>query len=225
MLVALFSLATGAVTAEEVCIELEGGGMICYDVEFSEESFEDDESAPDSDWSGYFDGRLSPDPDEYYSIWCAVDHIEIWRSVPDTELLTLVPLAAVIDLSEGQALNIGEQMALIRHLAGQVQITGNNGNRAPDPGVKYFSLEECIARNGGLPGTGSRDDDAGADELSAFAQMCIEVPGFFNAFTEDCMEELGYDLLTRTLIRIMWTFCSSFFLAIALGGLIWRRRR
>lgn len=110
-------------------------------------------------WSGYSDGRLNPDPGEYYSLWCAFDRLEIWRAVPETQLIKMVGIGDIVALNVGAALDLGDFMTLVRNTSDTITIYGSNGNSAPEPGSKAFSLSECIARNGGLPET---DDDSPA---------------------------------------------------------------
>jgi hypothetical protein len=104
-----------------------------------------------STWPGYSDGRLNPDPAEYYSVWCAFDALEVWRSVPAPLLLAAVPIADVFRLEEGGSLELPDAMGLVRSTADTITVSGSNGNAAPSPGSKSFSLSECIARNGGVP--------------------------------------------------------------------------
>lgn len=127
---------------------------------------------PVENWEGYTDGRLNPDPGEYYSVWCAFDRVEVWRGVPEAELLKQIPLADVISLSVGGTLDLGDFMTLVRDGEDTVTIYGSNGNAAPEPGSKAFSLSECVARNGGPPeppageGDGTSDSEEGSGGYS-----------------------------------------------------------
>ncbi len=123
---------------------------------------------PAENWEGYTDGRLNPDPGEYYSVWCVFDRVEVWRGVPEAELLKQIPLADVASLSVGGTLDLGDFMTLVRHSEDTVTIYGSNGNAAPEPGSKAFSLSECVARNGGLPEPPAGDGEvaAGSEEGS-----------------------------------------------------------
>ncbi|MBI5960442.1 MAG: hypothetical protein HY866_17000 [Chloroflexi bacterium] len=106
------------------------------------------ETAP---WSGYSDARLNPAPDEYYSVWCASDTIEVWRAVPPpSAILNTIPLIEVIELSDGGSLDAGSGLTVMRN-GDAITLSGNTGNLAPAFGTKSFSLNECIARNGGAP--------------------------------------------------------------------------
>jgi hypothetical protein len=100
---------------------------------------------------GFADGRLNPDPGEYYSIWCAFDQIDVWRTVPINELVKTVPIVDVISLPVGGNIGLGDFMSLVRSSEDTVTVYGSNGNLAPEPGSKSFSLSECIERNGGPP--------------------------------------------------------------------------
>lgn len=111
---------------------------------------------PGGPWPGLSDGRLNPDPAEYYSIWCGSDHLEVWRGVPSPVLLDVIPIVDVIELAEGGVFETGAVLTVTRNSADTITIYGSNGNGAPTPGSKAFSLSECIARNGGLPETGER---------------------------------------------------------------------
>jgi hypothetical protein len=101
-------------------------------------------------WSGYSDGRLNPDMAEYYSVWCANDHIEVWGGKPTPQLIILIPIVSVLQLGDVGSFDAGAGMTV--SLTGDaITITGSNGNNAPNPGSKSFSLNECLARNGSTP--------------------------------------------------------------------------
>ena len=112
---------------------------------------DDDEPDQPPPWGGYSDGRLNPDPAEYYSIWCSDDLIHVYRAVPETDLLKQIPLVDVIALDVGGETALGDFMTLVRNTEDTITIYGSNGNLAPEAGSKAFSLSECIARNGGVP--------------------------------------------------------------------------
>ncbi|MCI0710306.1 MAG: hypothetical protein L0154_09105 [Chloroflexi bacterium] len=180
-------------------------------------------------WSGYFDGRLNPDPAEYYSIWCQYDLIEIYRSVPESELLKNIALRAVVDLSVGDVLDPGDFMTLVRNTSDVITIYGSNGNSAPDSGQKSFSLSECIARNGGLPPIPPPPDDAlpGDDDSSSSDYSLCSDPEIFEIFVESCLAELGFNDL-GILLNQLWLFCSGQLLApfgVVIGSYCIARRR
>ncbi len=95
------------------------------------------------------DGRLNPHPAEYYTIYCHHDLIDVYRG--DGRLLNRLSLATALGVSPyGGTLNMGYGMTFSRN-GNNVTISGSNGNLAPQPGSKSFSLTECIQRNGGSP--------------------------------------------------------------------------
>jgi hypothetical protein len=104
-------------------------------------------------WSGFNDGRLTPQPDEYYSLWCKHTFLEIWRGVPEGSLLQFVPiwLLDALDENGGTATipNYGLTPFTITRWGDTINIAGNYGNLQPAAGDKSFSLSECITRNDG----------------------------------------------------------------------------
>lgn len=104
-------------------------------------------------WSGGNDGRLNPDPAEYYTIYCSFDEIRVYRSTPDTALLKQIELSAATALATGGSLNVGDGMSLVRNSPDVMTVYGSNGNGAPDPGSKAFNVSACIDANGGEPST------------------------------------------------------------------------
>lgn len=169
-----------------------GSGDIMRDDSASSESG----SSPPA-WEGYSDGRLNPDPAEYYSVWCAFDRIDVYRSVPQSELLKMISLADVIELSSiGGAMDLGDFMTLVRNSEDTITIYGSNGNQAPTHGSKAFSLAECVERNGGLPEVPSppppdasetpaenEEADARQDVLDSI-EFCLESQEFFGSDPE-----------------------------------------
>jgi len=98
-------------------------------------------------------GALNPEPDEYYTLYCGNDQLEVWRSTPSALLLATVPMVSLLDLVVGSDLVLTEGMTVARvpSETDTLTVSGSNGNAAPAAGVKSFSLSECIARNGGVP--------------------------------------------------------------------------
>lgn len=94
-------------------------------------------------WPGYTDGRLNPDPAEYYSIWCRSGQIEIWRAVPAASIVKSVSVFDALALPIGGTADLGDNMALVRNSDTVATIYGSNGNNAPEPGSKSFSLDQC----------------------------------------------------------------------------------
>jgi hypothetical protein len=109
------------------------------------------ESAPPGggSWSGYSDGRLNPDMAEYYSVWCANDLIEVWGGKPAPQLIVTFALVDVLQLGDVGSLNAGS--ITLSRTGDTIVLSGNNGNNAPNPGSKWFSLNECLTRNGRTP--------------------------------------------------------------------------
>lgn len=149
---ALFLVPT--VWMQEECF----GEYECYDFDedecFGEFECYDFDDNPDQDsvWDGYTDGRLDPDPAEYYSVWCNADMIEVWRSVPSTERLQTIPILDAINIRGlGAGIDLGDTMQIVRLSETLFGIFGSNGNLAPQSGEKVFDMTTCIERNGGLP--------------------------------------------------------------------------
>lgn len=142
--------------------------------ESSEEEDDDDDGGSGPPWEGYSDGRISPDPAEYYTIYChaGTDTIYVVRVVPETETIKEIPLLDAVNLGVGLERDLGDFMTMERSSEDTITIYGSNGNLAPDGGSKSFSLNECVARNGGLPEGGNTSppaddgDDDEADEES-----------------------------------------------------------
>ncbi len=197
-----------------------------------------------SSWAGYSDGRLNPDPAEYYSVWCANDRIDVYRSIPQTGLLKIIPLADVVELSVGAAMDLGDFMTLVRNSDDGVTIYGSNGNLAPEPGSKAFSLSECIARNGGLPEppppapsdsgdsapAGNEETDA-RREVQEYIAFCLDAQEFFGNDPElfvNCLEGVAEQEGASTL-EILWAWLFQGCLAALMAStpllvLVGRRR-
>ncbi len=133
------------------------------------------EPADNSGWPG--DGRLNPDRAEYYSVYCAFDQVEVWRSVPAGTLVENISILDLLALDGCTTTNAG--LAVCRY-GDDVAISGNNGNAAPAAGSKSFKLSQCIERNGGTPAqpaistnTDSTLDDEAEAADEAFYQ-CLD---------------------------------------------------
>jgi hypothetical protein len=107
-------------------------------------------------WSGYNDGRLNPAMDEYYSVWYQHTFVEIWRAQPSSSLISMLPIWLLEGLNEHggsvRASDFGDDPGVhpltITRNGDIITVSGNNGNLAPRPGSKSFSLNDCIAHDG-----------------------------------------------------------------------------
>jgi hypothetical protein len=123
---------------------------------------------------------VNPEVGEYYTLYCANDGLEVWRSTPATELLETVPLPPIFLLPEGGELALVDSMTLERRTGDTLAVLGANGNAAPAAGEKVFTLAECIARNGGVPELPDEedppppeDDEIGCLLGCAFCPACV----------------------------------------------------
>lgn len=96
-------------------------------------------------------GRLDPEPDEYYTLYCLNDTLEIYRSVPERELLVVVPFNVVVQQARGSTISVGSDISITRHDDFAYTVSGSNGNRAPEPGEKNFGMNNCFLLNMGMP--------------------------------------------------------------------------
>jgi hypothetical protein len=201
----------------------------------------DSSDSPAEFWPGFTDGRLNPDVGEYYSVWCNWDRIDVYRTVPQTELLKMIPLADVLGLGVGGTMDLGDFMVLARQSEDGVTIYGSNGNHAPEPGQKSFSLAECIERNGGAPeaspqSTGEDTSQPPAGESGDEGPDVDEtVADCFSLYSDD--PELLTDCLAFATgqegasgLQILWVWIFQgclglpIGLAVGLAGWRWRRR-
>ena len=93
------------------------------------------------------DDRLNPVQDEYYTIYCHFDQIEVWRGVGGSVQLAAIPISRVM-MSVQPFDSSGLRVSRSDNV---VTISGANGNGPHHPGSKSFTLIECIERNGGAP--------------------------------------------------------------------------
>jgi hypothetical protein len=87
---------------------------------------------------------------EYYSVWCSNDVVEVWGGKPTPQLINTIPIVDILQLGDVGSFDAGAGM-MVSRTGDAIVISGSNGNNAPNPGSKYFSLNECLARNGGAP--------------------------------------------------------------------------
>ena len=105
-------------------------------------------------WNGWSDGRLNPDPAEYYSIYCEHSSIKVYGKSNDPNdpeaLVERIPLEMVESLSPngGQMLwNTGFLLPFrVTRNGDTITLEGNFGYLAPQPGSKTFSLSQCQER-------------------------------------------------------------------------------
>ncbi|NDJ77621.1 MAG: hypothetical protein GYB65_15325 [Chloroflexi bacterium] len=194
-------------------------------------------------WAGYGDGRLNPNPGEYYSVWCNFDRIDVYRDVPQVGLIKMIPLGDVIALPVGSQMDLGDYMVLERGGEDAITIYGSNGNGAPESGSKSFSLADCITSNGGAPEPSPPVDTS---DLSPTEELREEDPqARVQEDIQDCQalysddQELLVDCLAYVMVQegassleILWVWvfqlCLGLPVAVVLGPLalgIVRRRR
>lgn len=120
------------------------GEAECY-----EHPDDDSDDSSESSWEGYSDTRLNPQMDEYYSVYCNRDVVEVWGfSAANPQEVSRIPIRRLIDgpfsFDDGNGLTVNR-------VEDTITISGSNGYGPNHPGSKSFSLAECIARNGGEP--------------------------------------------------------------------------
>lgn len=97
------------------------------------------------------DARLNPVADEYYTVYCQNDVLEIWRGVPSSQNLANIPLAIIAGVEDGASSSQGSYG--LARAGDTLMVSGNDGNAAPAAGTKSFSLAACYAANGRTPPT------------------------------------------------------------------------
>jgi hypothetical protein len=159
-------------------------------------------------YPGYHDGRLNPDPAEYYAVWCSSDRVEVWRTVPTPARLKNIVIRRLIDLAIGEELDLAD-MVVERSSEDVITVSGSNGNTASEPGSKTFSLNECIARNGGEPEPSPPSGPEGEPPPGPPEwEFCFDSYDFFDGDTEifiDCMNDHAETVLERC-----WVFLMAF---------------
>lgn len=96
-------------------------------------------------------GHVNPELDEYYAVHCQNDAVEVYRTVPERELLGSTPFRTFVPMAEGASFEIGPGVTLTRVDREYFTVSGSNGNRAPDPGEKTFTFTACTLTNAGIP--------------------------------------------------------------------------
>lgn len=110
-------------------------------------------------WNGWTDGRLNPDPAEYYTIYCEYSSIKVYGKSNNlaggAALIERIPLGLVADLDpNGDTLVWGASLLIpliITRNGDTITIAGNFGYLAPLGGTKTFSLSQCQQKAGGTP--------------------------------------------------------------------------
>lgn len=102
-------------------------------------------SAPQ--WSGFSDGRLSPDPAEDFSIFCGPGYVDVYTSFQGQgSLLARISQFDLRVLNIGQNRQVqtaGSPLIVLRVSQTVYRFSGNNGNRAPEFGQKEVDLAPC----------------------------------------------------------------------------------
>ena len=187
------------------------GELNCYDLPVHVDT---GGQAPAAAWSGYFDKRLNPRMDEYYLVWCEFDQVKVYRIVPETLLVKVFPIALVVLLGVGASADLGDFMTLMRNSEDTMTIYGSNGNGAPTPGEKAFSLRECIERNGSAPLFAPMLTPSPTPTPNLLA-VPTPAPNFYNVMRD----ELVYTILRHLNCASIFAFPGGF------GLLRWIRRK
>lgn len=186
-------------------------------------------------WSGYGDGRLNPQLGEYYSVWCEFDLVKVYRVVPETLLIKTIPISQISALGAGESLDVGDFMTVVRNAETTITIYGSNGNNAPQPGEKAFSLSECMDRNGGSPAPAyftAPETEETPTPVPGAAQP-LDCSQYTGQAARDCVyyNQYGqqapslYDEIA-VLMRFALSTCAGVFaIPGGVGWLRWKRRK
>ena len=137
------------------------GEAECYD------STPAPDQAPHSGWPA--DDRLNPVQDEYYTVYCHFDQVEVWRAAGGSEQLASIPISRI--MAATRPFDGGNGLRVSRS-GDQVTISGSNGNNAAQSGAKSFTLSECIERNGGAPTVQTAPNTVREAQVVPPAQAC-----------------------------------------------------
>ncbi|MCA0457380.1 MAG: thrombospondin type 3 repeat-containing protein [Chloroflexi bacterium] len=103
-------------------------------------------------WSGYSDGRLSPDMAENFSLWCLRNNLDVYRAPNGKgEFIVSIPLAQIIAIKPEKVMTIKTKFGplFIRRDKNNVfYVEGTIGTNAPAFASKYFLMEACFKANG-----------------------------------------------------------------------------
>lgn len=175
-------------------------------------------------WDGYSDDRLNPQLDEYYSVWCQEDTVRVLRGVPSTALVMDIPLIDIVNMPDGSQKQYSDHGLTVSKTGDAITLTGSNGNTAPQPGSKTFSLSECIDRNGGVPAQPTLTPPT---QPTATAITC-PVGQIYSADSESCV--LFYNPATSSNNPFGLACCNSLAAMIVMPGALltmlrrWRRK-
>ena len=198
-----------------------------------------DSGGADEPWSGTLDGRLNPQPDEDFSIFCQNDSVNVWASnIEVAGPVATVSLRQIIDLAAGTSFTTEGGMTATKAGDGDtITLTGSPSNNG-GVGSKSFSLAACVASNGGEPAAeaapveiveNTTPDDTTTEETEETEEEIVE------AETED-------EFLVRVFrtassegassLEIFWAWiiavCGPWGLGLMVppyGYALWRKRR
>lgn len=201
---------------------------------------EPDNPPSESSWEGFSDGRLNPAMDEYYTVYCVGDQLELWRGVPTGSRINDIPIQQLVygpfpfDDGFGHTVNRAEDT---------ITISGSDGNGPNHPGSKSFSLAECIARNGGEPPPNPAENPppaennssppADAEEAASTVSLCLVGNESLGDFIE-CLNFFTPDNPSSSFVYVISgaiaTFCAGGVVPFALVASLptirrWRRRK
>jgi hypothetical protein len=133
-----------------IVIQLFNGGTLVASAQGTPEpcyggSSRSNGSSSGATWSGYTDGRLNPNPTEYYSIYCENSSIKVYGKSGQVER---IPLEIVKNLDPNGGTMLWNTGFLIPYQVVRsgdtITISGNFGWTMPQAGSKSFSLSQCI---------------------------------------------------------------------------------
>lgn len=213
----------------------------CY--EPSQEPSYEPPSGSDQSWSGFSDGRLSPDMAEFYSVWCRDDLVQIWGGSPSPSLIDSVPVNRVVNMTAPFTTSIGMTFDRVGDL---VTISGEGGH-SPGFGSKSFSIDACILSNGG-PGPSENPQPqllhdqppavpqtSDEEEAARDFRFCLighehDFPGMVECIDFFFLSEPQSAGFLFTIFSALWTMCLNGLVPAGLAAAIpaarfWRRRR
>ncbi len=195
-------------------------------------------STPFSSGGAPSDGRLNYLPDEYYTVYCAFDQLEVWRGVPSSGLLATFPLIELLALANGGTVE-QSGVTVTRADDSNFIVSGSNGNTAPNPGSKLFTMTDCIAANGSTPAVPPAQGDP--DPLGGEPLSCAEddmQPQCFDGTGQWCSRYVSAhpsqpllsecsDLILNSAAAASQSCCGMVFGIVLVGGgglRVWRKR-